>query len=172
MHALPMHAFIPGHSGFHSPTANAVFCPCTDLFPVVLLCSFPLKATLTHAAHRDATDLTRGSIKANEAWEDMRGRRGTKPNDVEDDITSTQLRRLWCLSCSRTSFNISIMSKDEEKKNPIIITEVSDLTAPDGKSRFNVFIVSTIGKMFLSKREFFLLQPQYRIGMKNCTFKK
>lgn len=86
--------------------------------------------------------LTRGSIKANEAWEDMRGRREMKPNEVEDDITSMQLRRLWRLSCSRTSFNISIMSKDEEKKNPTIITEVLDLTAPDGKSRFNVFIGS------------------------------
>lgn len=37
--------------------------------------------------------LTRGSIKANEAWEDMRGRRGIKPNEGEDDITSIRLRR-------------------------------------------------------------------------------
>lgn len=146
-----MRAFIPGHSGFHAQTANSLFCPCGNPFTVpVFLYSFPLKAALMPQT------LTRGSIKANEAWEDMRGRRGMKPNGVEDDITSIQLIQLWRLNCSTTSFNISIMSKEEGEKKPIIIREVLDLIVPDGNSRFKLFIViSTVGKMFLCKRKFF-----------------
>lgn len=62
--------------------------------------------------------LTRGSIKGNEAWEDMRGRQGMKSYGVEDDIIAIRLVQLWRLTCSRTSLKISIMSKEEAKKTP------------------------------------------------------
>lgn len=43
---------------FHAQTANCPFCPRRDLFTVaVLLHSFPLKAALNNAAHRDATNI-------------------------------------------------------------------------------------------------------------------
>lgn len=40
-----------------SDKKNSLFCPCGDLFTVpVFLYSFPLKAALASAAHRDATN--------------------------------------------------------------------------------------------------------------------